>query len=225
MPFSSVLGASSVIKPGVCTSTTRPSVPYTGQLIFETDTSRLAVWTGSAWQYETAAAGPPGLVYIAGASFSAVSSVSFPTNTFTSTYQNYKVTIQLTASSATQTLSMRVNSAGSAVSGSLYFQSRMELNAAGSYLEIEDSSQTSVNINRVRGANILGNNTFDVFNPADSTLVTSWTFTGHGEAVSGNSSPTVGGGWYNSAASHDGLNFFVAGTMSGYYRVYGYTDS
>jgi hypothetical protein len=51
MPFSSVLGASSVIKPGVCTSTTRPTVPYEGQLIYETDTDRVASYNGSAWVY------------------------------------------------------------------------------------------------------------------------------------------------------------------------------
>lgn len=49
MPFSSVLGASSVIKPGVCTSTTRPTVPYEGQLIYETDTDRVLAFNGSAW--------------------------------------------------------------------------------------------------------------------------------------------------------------------------------
>lgn len=49
MPFSSVLGASSVIKPGVCTSTTRPSVPYEGQLIYETDTDLILAYNGSSW--------------------------------------------------------------------------------------------------------------------------------------------------------------------------------
>jgi microcystin-dependent protein len=38
------------IRPGVCTSTTRPTAPYVGQLIFETDTFVLKYWTGSAWQ-------------------------------------------------------------------------------------------------------------------------------------------------------------------------------
>ena len=49
MPLSSVLGASSVIKPGVCTSTTRPTVPYEGQLIYETDTDTLVVYSGTEW--------------------------------------------------------------------------------------------------------------------------------------------------------------------------------
>lgn len=41
---------SSGIRAGVCTSTTRPTAPYVGQLIFETDTFVLKYWTGSAWQ-------------------------------------------------------------------------------------------------------------------------------------------------------------------------------
>jgi microcystin-dependent protein len=38
------------LRPGVCTSTTRPTNPYVGQLIFETDTFVLKYWTGSTWQ-------------------------------------------------------------------------------------------------------------------------------------------------------------------------------
>lgn len=36
-------------KTGVCTSATRPSAPYVGQVIYETDTQLLKVWLGSAW--------------------------------------------------------------------------------------------------------------------------------------------------------------------------------
>jgi hypothetical protein len=39
------------VKPGVCTSTTRPTTPYTGQIIFEVDTGLLRVWDGSVWDY------------------------------------------------------------------------------------------------------------------------------------------------------------------------------
>lgn len=37
------------LKPGICTSTTRPVTPFTGMIIYETDTSLAKVWTGSAW--------------------------------------------------------------------------------------------------------------------------------------------------------------------------------
>jgi hypothetical protein len=37
------------LRPGVCTSTTRPTAPYEGQTIYETDTDLMLVWSGSAW--------------------------------------------------------------------------------------------------------------------------------------------------------------------------------
>ena len=37
-------------RPGVCTSSTRPTAPFIGQMIFETDTFVLNFWNGSAWQ-------------------------------------------------------------------------------------------------------------------------------------------------------------------------------
>jgi hypothetical protein len=49
MGISQQIGASSLIKPGVCTSTTRPASPYTGQVIYETDTNLQYSWNGSSW--------------------------------------------------------------------------------------------------------------------------------------------------------------------------------
>ena len=43
------------LRPGVCTSTTRPGSPYDGQLIYETDTNRVAVYDTNAWVYKTPA--------------------------------------------------------------------------------------------------------------------------------------------------------------------------
>ena len=55
MPLSSVVGAQSIVRPGVCTSSTRPASPYDGQVIYETDTDRIAVYDSSAWVYKTPA--------------------------------------------------------------------------------------------------------------------------------------------------------------------------
>ena len=38
------------IRTGVCTSTTRPTAPYEGQVIYETDTDLTSVWNGTAWR-------------------------------------------------------------------------------------------------------------------------------------------------------------------------------
>ena len=37
------------LRPGVCTSTTRPTTPYAGQVIYETDTDNMYVRNGTAW--------------------------------------------------------------------------------------------------------------------------------------------------------------------------------
>jgi hypothetical protein len=42
------------LRPGVCTSTTRPTAPYEGQMIYETDTDMVAIWNGSTWRYISA---------------------------------------------------------------------------------------------------------------------------------------------------------------------------
>jgi hypothetical protein len=48
MGISAAQGIGSV-KAGVCTSTTRPSNPYEGQMIYETDTDLLRIWDGASW--------------------------------------------------------------------------------------------------------------------------------------------------------------------------------
>jgi hypothetical protein len=45
----SIQAARGVRQAGVCTSTTRPTAPYLGQFIYETDTNLLKVWLGTAW--------------------------------------------------------------------------------------------------------------------------------------------------------------------------------
>jgi hypothetical protein len=41
------------MKPGVCTSSTRPASPYDGQVIYETDTDSILAYNGSAWIYQS----------------------------------------------------------------------------------------------------------------------------------------------------------------------------
>lgn len=65
MPISQQIGSSSLAKPGVCTSSTRPASPYQGQVIYQTDTNTTLVWNGSGWVLlSTGTANPPGLELI-----------------------------------------------------------------------------------------------------------------------------------------------------------------
>jgi hypothetical protein len=49
----------SILKPGVCTSSTRPSNPYEGQFIYETNTDALLVYNGTAWVVPSGPTGNP----------------------------------------------------------------------------------------------------------------------------------------------------------------------
>jgi hypothetical protein len=53
---------SSGLRPGVCTSTTRPQAPFEGQMIYETDTDMVAIWNGTAWRYIAATTPTSGTV-------------------------------------------------------------------------------------------------------------------------------------------------------------------
>jgi hypothetical protein len=73
------------LKTGVCTSTTRPAVPFEGQTIYETDTDLTKVYNGTAFVNVSA------LVRVGGGTLSG-SSTAF-TNVFSATYQAYKIIV------------------------------------------------------------------------------------------------------------------------------------
>ena len=82
------------LRPGVCTSTTRPTAPYEGQMIYETDTDKMLIWIGSSWVIPNQTTQNfDGLELIKTQTIgSAVGSVSV-SDAFSSTYDNYKITM------------------------------------------------------------------------------------------------------------------------------------
>jgi hypothetical protein len=84
------------LRTGVCTSTTRPTAPYAGQKIYETDTKNELTWDGSAWSKPWNM--PRGVVvYVTSYSNSFPSGVvSGLTTTFTAeNNRQYKITIHV----------------------------------------------------------------------------------------------------------------------------------
>ena len=73
------------LRPGVCTSSNRPATPFEGQMIYETDTDVLSIWTGAAWQTMfTASASPVPFRYQVGTtSGSGTFTVTFAASRFT----------------------------------------------------------------------------------------------------------------------------------------------
>ena len=70
------------LKPGVCTSTTRPSSPFDGQTIYETDTDKVATYDSSAWVYKTSTSLPYAFSAGVCSGSQAGVSVTFPVSRF-----------------------------------------------------------------------------------------------------------------------------------------------
>jgi len=109
MPISNL---SNGLRTGVCTSTNRPTTPYEGQVIYETDTDLSYVWGGTAWQQISGgtAVGNSGLVYISTVTLSAAAGTAaqWSGTVFSSTYTNYRLVCNLTRTGGGDTVAMQL---------------------------------------------------------------------------------------------------------------------
>ena len=226
MPFSSVLGASSVIKPGVCTSTTRPSVPYDGQMIYETDTNLVKVYEGAAWVTVGPQTLTSGLNFVTGAAFTTVTSVSLPASTFTSTYRNYRIILHITAAASDTAVTMRMRASGVDDSANTYRWANIRMQDNGTTTNTFSSgNNTSWQIMQTNTDPQQSSMSIDLITPqvAQQTIYS-------GTCVMGNNGGSgqitaLFSGRFNNTTQFDSLSFLFAGNMSGVYRVYGYSDS
>lgn len=217
MPFTSVTGASSVIKPGVVTSSTRPSAPYVGQLIFETDTNRLAVYNGSSWIMLADADTPPGLELVKTQTIgTAVSSVEV-TGAFSSTYDNYRIVLSGGVSSATVTLRWTM---GSTATGYYYGARYTDYAGTSGLLASANGANWAFGAGSASGLTAV----FDLLCPflAEETSVL-WNYTD----ILTNGSSVAGSGYLNNTTSYTSITVAPSsGTLTGgTIRVYGYRNS
>jgi hypothetical protein len=198
-----------------------------GQLCYLESTNVVQYYDGAAW----ATVGPQtltsGLNYITGAAFSAVTSVSLPNSTFTSTYRNYRVMFQLTAASTATGVSMRLRASGADKTDALYFQASPGSDTGGSTSNGAQATQTSWTLGGVDSTFCFYALSLDVFAPQVTTL---------DKLLLGNlfyfdGSVQVGRAlalrkYETPAVAIDSLSLIKAsGTFTGIYRVYGYSDS
>jgi len=222
MGFDAGYGIGSV-KPGVCTSSTRPASPFDGQVIYETDTNVVSVYDGAAWATVGPAAASA-LTLITAQPFTTQPTVSMAAGIFSAAYKNYLVELEISTTSGNQNLNVRFNAAGTPVTsanyhgGMVFAQTNDTVNGFGS------AAATALNIGQVVSGRS-GAWTFTVIAPQAATA--SNMIVG-GIGASSQTAVTAGiagGGALLVSAAHDGLTWFVGGTISGTYRVYGLADS
>jgi hypothetical protein len=216
MPLSSVIGSSSIMQPGVCTSSTRPASPYDGQVIYETDTDRTLVYNGTGWVFlSTSRANPVGIDLIATGSFTSQTTVSLPTGTFSATYKNYRIVLHSNLQSSTLTLRFRTS--GTDNTGTYSFS---RSGVQGNVTSFGDSF-----INLAYGWDTASTHSWElnVYRPFE-TAHTNLTWVGHSAPANyagiGN---TSGYATMHATTSFDSLTFIssVSSHLTGTYQIYG----
>lgn len=214
MPLSSVLGASTLIKPGVVTSSTRPSVPYEGQLIYETDTDRIAAYNGAAWISAS------GLVVIKPeTSFTSSASITAD-NVFTSSCRYYTIKIEATASSATS-IFFKLRVGGTSASTNYNWQLNQFNNTT--YTGLRSTSNTSGEFGSI--AVVASATTLNLYNPqvAAATNYDSVSSYYTGGVLTGPLSYLYTGN-HSTATAYDGIEIFGnSGNLTGTYTIYGWS--
>ena len=209
------------LRMGVATSSSRPTVPFDGQVISETDTDSLQVYKGTAW------APVSGLTFITGATFTTATNFSLPANTFSATYKNYRILINITATTADATFTMRLRAAGTDSTGSNYQFGFYGITGTGAADSASSAGTTSWTVGEIDLANPFYTCALDIMQPQATAFTSALGGMAFIEEPAVYSVYRAGGAWLQLTTSFDSLTFIssVASSITGTYRVYGYSES
>jgi hypothetical protein len=163
-----------------------------------------------------------GMVLLNTTSFSGVTAQSLNAGTFTSAYKNYKLVVNLTAKSATNSLQLRVRASGTDATGANYARAGYYSYGSGTSGHWGATGQTFIDLGTVNTA-AAGRNVF-VLDIANIQLAQETTITGNTATQD-----ATGFLWlsysflHDVASSYDSLTLYPnAGTITGTVSVYGY---
>ena len=171
--------------------------------------------TGLKW----AAVSSGALTLLSTTSFSAVSSVSLPTDSFTSTYDDYLVLLNVTSSSADQYIQGRLRAAGSDNTASTYGSSYIYQQMATGTVAGQDNGGINQNAFAklsYSGTSKASYNLIYVRSPK-ATRRTYYSGSAGGYGFEG----LTLAGYFDNTTSFDSMTFFVAGNFTGAVSVYG----
>ena len=185
---------------------------------------RLLALSASAFIYEAGGITvSSALTFITGATFSAASSVAVD-SCFTSTYQNYRIVFIVTASAtSTGATTLQWRTGGATNTTANYTRGLVGISSGGSFDGSYTASATSYNLGSTSSSENNYVLALDVYRPQQATLTNAFVTNMPGY---GSTTPRFGTLQFEAATAFDG--FIVsrtAGTMTGNYRVYGYSNS
>jgi hypothetical protein len=173
---------------------------------------QIETYTGSAWQT------PYGLTQVANVSFTSASSISI-NNVFTSTYDNYKIFVNVKTASTTNAMNFKLRNAGVDTSTSGYGYSTSDLlwTTTPTWILGGSAGTTSGIVGAI--STLDQHYEMTLANPA---LTKVKTFFVSGIRTDGYTEQT--GGYANYTTAYDGITFSFP-TATGIIRIYGYRNS
>jgi hypothetical protein len=195
-----------------------------GQFAYIEASNTTQYYDGAAWQ----TVGASGLTYLTGGSFTTVAAVSLTAGTFSATYRNYLININITANSSdSNALNWRGRASGTDNSTANYSF------ALGGRRYSDGVATTGGN-----GTSATAGRLTFMQNPLSGCVVsavffapqlaspTSFVTNSTGRGVGDPDAALQGGGYFSASTQFDALSFYPAtGTISGTYEVYGYAIS
>ena len=167
-----------------------------------------------------------GLTYITGATFTTVASVSLPAATFSATYRMYRVMWVVNAVSTSLNFTARFRIAGADNTAANYKNGFIgRTNIASTYTG-DQNSTSSFEFGGSDSGNAAPKFLLDVIDPQRSEK----TYFAGSMVSGGTSAGGIGGGviggLFNDTTVFDSMTLIAStGTITGYYRVYGYSES
>ena len=202
-----------------------------GQLCYLSASNIVQYYDGAAWAtVGPAVAADNGLTFITGATFTTATNFSLPANTFSATYLNYRLIVNLTALTADADFTMRLRASGTDNTTSNYHQATTGFLSSNTASNLAQNGASSFNVGECDAVAANGptyNLVLDILQPniaIRKSLVGQVTF------LDKPSSNFVGrslGLVCDIGTAVDSLTFIssVASSISGKYRVYGYSES
>jgi hypothetical protein len=204
------------LRPGVCSSTTRPTAPYEGQMIYETDTNRVLVWDNAAWVMIADTDEPPGLQLISSSTFSDQSFVE--TTGFSSTYEWYQINFSGLKTTSGSTTITGVLYDGATARNSAYYGNNFSIIYTGTSGQQYAQNNSNQFYGTTTESRYRGNFSMNVFYKSGQQ------FTYNTSGFDGNVfAAFFGGGFRAGTDSWDRIRWTSGtGNMTGEISIYGY---
>ena len=178
-------------------------------------------------QMDTAITAGSGLKFITGASFTTVTNFSLPNDTFTSTYDNYKIIIQITAVTADADFIARLRASGADDTNAKYNTGMLGLAYNGTTSNSTGEGQTSFIFAEQDSGTVRYAMVMDIIAPKKATLTYLQGFYTYVNKAGSAVLSRTGSMHFQDPTVFDSFTFIssVASSITGSYKVYGYANS